>query len=169
MMQQWAGVLLVIFGCGSIGVSMAAAYSTQIRLLRQLIGVLDEMEWELQYHLTPLPELCHISAANTTGIIRGVFEQLASSLKRKAYSDVRSAMEAALSGCRIPVRISRHLKNLGMSLGRFDLQGQVQGLRSVKSACRRELQELENGKRERLRGYQTLALCAGAAVAIILI
>ena len=63
----------------------------------------------------------------------------------------------------------KHLfRNLGSSLGRFDLSGQLKGLQSVRGECLRELESLEKNQPERLKSYQTLGMCAGAALVIIL-
>ena len=169
MTIQWAGALMVIVGCGTVGFSMAARYARDVSILQQLCGILNEMEWELQYHLTPLPDLCRLSASNASGVIRDVLIHLGRDLSLREHSDVKSTMESVLLRCNVPRRIQRHLINLGASLGRYDLHGQIRGLRSVKSLCRKELNDLEKERYERVRGYQTLALCAGAAIAIILI
>ena len=58
---------------------------------------------------------------------------------------------------------------LGRWLGRFDLDGQLKGLDAVRQECRRHLEELNNNREVRLRSYQTLGLCAGAAIAILFI
>ena len=56
------GAALIIAGCDGVGFSMAAAHRREESALRQLIGALDYMGCELQYHLTPLPELCRSAA-----------------------------------------------------------------------------------------------------------
>lgn len=169
MTLKLVGALMVVMGCGGVGFSIVACCRREIQDLRQMEKLLNEMEWELQYHLTPLPELCRVSAANLTGVLREILIHLGKKLELANHTDVRSAMEEVLKAHIVPGIIYKHLKNLGASLGRFDLEGQVQGLRSIKAACVREINELEKGKTERLRGYQTLALCAGAAIAILLI
>ena len=69
----------------------------------------------------------------------------------------------------LPRSVRRLLTGLGNSLGRLDLTGQVQGLQAVKAGCARELERLERNRDTRLRSYQTLGLCAGAALAILLV
>ena len=61
------------------------------------------------------------------------------------------------------------LSSLGMSLGRFDMPGQLQGLENSRNACREKLELLKQNKDRRLRSYQTLGLCAGAAIAILFV
>ena len=79
-------------------------------------------------------------------------------------------MNAALSACGdLPERTGKAMRRLGASLGRFDLDGQLKGLESVRSDCREELKQLGLHRDERLRSYQTLGLCAGAALTILFI
>jgi stage III sporulation protein AB len=58
---------------------------------------------------------------------------------------------------------------LGQSLGRFDLEGQLKGIEMTKSETQRILQEYTDNQDSRIRCYQTLSICAGAAVAILFI
>jgi hypothetical protein len=65
--------------------------------------------------------------------------------------------------------IRAHLEDLGNNLGRFDIDGQVTELQRIRTNCERTLLELSNNKSNRLRSYQTLGLCAGAAIAILFV
>ena len=75
-----------------------------------------------------------------------------------------------LTGLReIPKLTRESLELLGRSLGRFDLEGQLRGLESVRQVCRHGLETLAQNSAIRNRSYQTLGLCAGAALAILFI
>ena len=162
------GAVLIIGGCGGVGFSMAAAHRREENALRQLIGALDYMGCELQYHLTPLPELCRGASAQSSGYIRQVFLALAAELDSQIAPDAASCMNAAISKTpKLPQRVKKNLSELGSSLGRFDLQGQLKGLESARQQCRRDLDELSKDRDVRLRSYQTLGLCAGSALAIL--
>ena len=103
--------------------------------------------------------LCHIVAA------AGVLER---SQRRRGvkYSTAIRADQHDLN----PVRsLRRPLRLLGQTLGRFDLPGQLKGIKAVQESCRRELARLERNRDARLRSYQTLGLCAGAALVILLV
>lgn len=170
MNLQWIGALLVIACCGGVGFSMALHYKRELDGLRQLIGALDFMSCELQYRLTPLPELCRKTAELCAGSIKAVFLALAVELESQISPDVASCMTAARGKIpELPQKTSASLETLGHSLGLFDLEGQLKGLEAVRAACERELGTLEENKVQRIRSYQTLGLCAGAAVAILFI
>ena len=67
MSYRWFGAALVIAGCGGFGFSIASGYKREEGILRQLLRVLNYMEWELQYRLTPLPELCRQAGKESFG------------------------------------------------------------------------------------------------------
>lgn len=170
MTLKLIGAILVICGCGGLGFSIAAASKREEAALRQLIGALDFMECELQYHLTPLPELCRQAGRESKGAIHQVLTALAHELECQISPDVQSCMHAALARClEVPKRVRQAFEIMGTSLGRFDMEGQVKGLETVRGFCRRELEGLSQNRDGRLRSYQTLGLCAGAALAILFV
>ena len=170
MTLKWIGALLVIAGCGGVGFTMAANYRREERCLRALLRALDYMTCELQFRLTPLPELCRAAGKECGGPAGQALTALALELESQISPDADSCMYAALSKMEnIPDTTAEALDLLGKSLGRFDLEGQLQGIESVRAHCRRELGNLEAGRDQRIRGYQTLGVCAGAALAILFV
>ena len=168
MNYKWIGAVLIIAGCGGFGFSLAAGYKRQESTLRQLIRVLNAMEWELSYRLTPLPELCRQAGKEARGTLREVFLNLARELDWQTAPDAASCMTAALQRSHdLPRRTRELLVQLGQTLGRFDLPQQLKGLAEVREACRSELEALSQNRETRLRSYETLGLCAGAALAIL--
>lgn len=168
MSTKWVGAVFIITSCGGFGFGIAAGYRRRERLLRQLLNVLETMESELKYRLTPLPELARTAAGDSGGVLRDVFLNLARELDWKVEPDAARCMRSAMDRCHdLPASLKRPLRQLGQTLGRFDLAGQIQGLQGVQDTCRRELERLERNRDVRLRSYQTLGLCAGAALAIL--
>ena len=170
MIFKWIGAALVIAGCGGFGYRIASAHIREEKTLRQLVGILDYMECELQYRLTPLPTLCRQAAAEGKGVLSSFFLSLAIELEDQVSPDVERCMIAALSKVKeIPSLAREALEMLGRSLGRFDIEGQLKGLEAVRQECRRNLEDLNQNRDVRLRNYQTLGLCAGAAIVILFI
>lgn len=170
MNYKWMGALLIISGCGAVGFAMAAAYRREERTLRQLIAALDYMACELQYRLTPLPQLCRQAASESKGCVGQLMLRLAEELERQIRPDVGDCVRAAIADVGdIPQKTREAFEILGSGLGRFDLEGQMKGLEAVRSFCRRELEGMASGREPRLRSYQTLGICAGAALAILFV
>lgn len=164
------GAVLIVVGCGGVGMMIASSYAKQERLLRQLISVFDYMECELQYRLTPLPDLCRNAAQQSCGVLQRFFLLLSHELEDQISPDVERCVSAAVTKSKeLPKLLSDALLLLGHTLGRFDLEGQVRGLEAVRQECRQTLCGLDRNKSIRLRSYQTLGLCAGAALVILFI
>lgn len=170
MIYKWLGAILVVAACGGFGFKLVAAHRYEEQTLRQLIAALDYMACELQYRLTPLPVLCRQTAAECRGVLTEVFSCLSAELENQISPDANRCMLSAIAKTKgLPRYAAENLELLGHSLGKFDLEGQISGLEAVRQSCRRALEGLNQNKDVRLRGYQTLALCAGAALVILFI
>lgn len=169
-MIKLLGAGLVIFGCASCGMTIAANHRKEVQSLRQLLSLLDYMGCELQYRYTPLPDLCRQVAAEASGKLRNTFLSVAKEMEDQISPDVYSCVDAALAkNSDLPIHTKRIITLLGRSLGRFDIESQLIGIENIRVECRGLLKKLIKDQDVRLRSYQTLSVCAGAALAIILI
>ena len=170
MTYKWIGAALIIFGCGLAGFSVSGAYRREEKELRQLAASVEFMACELQYRRTPLPELCYLAGTERSGCVGRLLTNLGRELESKCAPDVQSCLAAAAATAgQLPRRIREAVCILGSTLGNFDLEGQLAGLEAVRSYCRSQLDEMSQGRDARLRSYETLGLCAGAALAILLV
>ena len=92
MTTKWIGAAFILISCGGFGLGIAAGYRRRERLLRQLLMVLETLESELQYHLTPLPELARKAALDSSGVLKDVFLNLT----RELAVDTAAAGELTL-------------------------------------------------------------------------
>lgn len=170
MMIKLLGAVFIIFGCGLFGFIVAAIHRKETETLRKLIAALDVMECELQYRLSPLPELCRRAAESSSGVVKRMLSSLSAELDAQVSPNVEKCVLAVLEKTKdIPTLTAKAFNLLGQSLGQFDLQGQLKGIEMVRAECKRILDEHTNNQDNRLRCYQTLGICAGAAMAILFI
>ena len=170
MVQKIFGATFVIIACGSVGFQMAANHRKEESALRQLIRILGYMECELQFRLTPLPLLCRQVAKEFGHAMGTIFCELAQEIESQNLPDISVCMKFVLEKHRQLPQITRScLELLGNVIGRFDLEGQKKELLVVKRECQRQLELLASNRESRLRNYQTLSLCAGAALAILFV
>jgi len=170
MILKLIGAVFVVAGCGGIGFRIAANHRLEEKNLRQLIGILDYMECELQYRLTPLPELCRQASKEFSGLLGKAFSELGLEMEAQISPDLDTCMSVVVGrSTRLTPLVQEELLLLGRSVGRFDIEGQLKGLEAVRQDCRRRLEALSLNRDTRLRSYQTLGLCAGAALAILFV
>ena len=170
MNYKLIGALCVILGCGGFGFIIAAGCKREERYLRELYNALEFMASELRYRLSPLQELVNRAADHTSGTLWQVFSTLDLELSGQIAPNAEACMRAALEQTpSIPPLTGKMLRLLGKSLGKFDLSGQLAGIAMVREACSENLARLSRDRIERLRSYRTLGICAGIAIAILLI
>lgn len=170
MTVKLLGAALIILAGGGFGFMIAKNYKREEWGLQQMILVIEFMQSELQCRLTPLPELCWLVSEQTNGALRDFFSNLALEFSRQMSPDAGCCVEAALAATAgIPVHASKNLKQLGQTLGRFDLIGQLNGLETMKQVCQRELRGFQDQREIQVRSYQTLGFCTGAALVILFI
>ena len=169
MYLKLTGGMLILMGCGGYGIMMATAHRREVAALHQLVQAMEMMICELEYRLTPLPELCRFASERTKGPVKTFLFALAKAVDEQISPDVGICTVAALKETpNMPRYASAQLQALGQTLGRFDLAGQLTGLERCQQACLGQLEVLEHQQSQRLRSYQTLGFCAGAALAILL-
>ena len=164
------GALCVVTACGTCGFMMAGQHIGKIRKMQNLISALEYMECELQYRSTPLPQLCRQAGLQCQGKIQQVFILLADELDAQVFPNVQRCMASVMDRIgHLERPIYDSFRQFGNNLGKFDLIGQVQGLNSTRQSCTERLEQLMQNKESRIRSYQTLGLCAGAAIAILFV
>ncbi len=169
MYIKLAGAILIIVGCGGYGILMAVNHRRETAALHQLTQVMERMICELEYRLTPLPELCRFGAEQTKGSLRDFFLALAKAMDEQVSPDVGVCTITVLKDMSgLPSQVSAQLQSLGQTLGRFDLSGQLTAFERCRQSCMAQLEVMEHQQSQRLRSYQTLGFCAGAALAILL-
>ncbi len=161
------GACCIVSGCGAFGFAMAAASRREERQLDLLLKSLEYMSCELNYRQTSLPVLCRDAALGERGTVPDFFRALARELEKGEAPDVQVCVYEVLQRLQPAPALRRQLRELGATLGRFDLPGQLQGLEAVIHSTGEALRRIRDGAPERRRSWQTLGLCAGAALAIL--
>ena len=170
MILKWIGALIIIASCGSFGVILAIRYRSEIAMLESLEFAFTQMRSEIEYRLTPLPSLCRLTAELCGGMLSKVLRVFSDELDGQATPDVHQCMQVTLNAFPSLPPISRDLLlQFGITAGRYDLEGQVTGVGYLQQVCSHNLAELRKNRDARFRNYQTLGLCAGAALAILFI
>lgn len=168
-MLKWVGAACVIIGCGVWGFCVAERMRRQERELRQLLQALEYLYSTLMYHQSPLPDLLSGAASAVGGTIGRVLQELKEQLLLQELSNAGQCMSAALVRRSVMQETRQVLMLLGTSLGQFDLSGQQAALEAVRAECNRRLNVLCTGLEQKVRSYRILGLCAGGALAILLL
>lgn len=170
MQLKIIGAIFIFTACSGFGFYLAELYRKDAKCMRHLLYSLDYMSSELQYHMTPLPQLMRQAASQCQHKqLRQIFLQLSRQLDDKYCSDFVSCAETVIRQCKqpLPKRSQSVLEELCRTMGRFDLEGQINSIMSAKTSCLNEYDNLQADISTRLRSYRTLGICAGVAIIIL--
>lgn len=169
-MLKMLGAALIVLSCGFVGFGISRNHRKMIYELEQLLLALDYMQAQLQYQLTPLPALSQKASEQIDGKVSKALSSFAKELDKHVSPDPSACMASAIGmSCEYLPELYTLLMHLGKVMGKFDLEGQQKGIAAVYNDAKTKLDSLSINTESRLRGYQTLGLCAGAAVAILLL
>lgn len=170
MMIRIIGAVFVLLGCGSFGFLLSKSMKTEIQSLQNFLLAIEYMESELKYRMTPLPTLCLGASSITRGVVSKIFDSLGKSLSLQNAPNVSKCMTSVLENYSyISPKLTSLFNDLGKRLGIFDLDGQVCALSSIHDDGKNILRICSQGHTGRSRSYKTIAVCAGAAIVILLI
>lgn len=170
MSSKLIGAICLLVGCGGCGYLLSVQYRNNIRDYKDLIAALDYMSCDLGFRATPLPQLCKATAEQFNGKIRYIFLNLAEELEAQIAPNVQRCMASTLNRLEWSQgTMYGILMNLGNGLGRFDLSGQLRAIEHTRVRCCEELKRLQDNQTYRVRSYNVFGLCAGAALAILLV
>lgn len=126
---------------------------------------------EIQGSLTPARELCKRAQAICRGQLRLLLADYAAGLQAQQAADAGQIMEAALirQTQALPVSCVCHLRELGEILGRYDCAEQTRAMQALIARVEDSIARLQEGKADRCRSYEVLGVCAGCALAILLL
>ena len=169
-MIRLVGAVLAASGGALLGFQAAAELRGRVRTLDQLEEGLAVLEQELELNLPPLPRLLERGAAHSGGAARELFQGCVRGLERLDREDFSSLWRRLVGEqCTLGPEGQAILYPLGDTLGRYEVQRQLEAL----SAARRRLGELsgrlEADSRRKGRVYQALGLSGGAFLVILLL
>lgn len=170
-MIRWIGFVLVVSGAAAAGISMAAAVRRSGEFYRQAQMALLHMKAEIEFKLTPLAEICGQLAVSCRQPLAGIFGAVETSLHLAPGRPCGVQMRRALQqkGLSMPEELKKTLTELFDTLGKQDVYAQLRAIDMAERRLQSALDELQREKKDRCRSYRVIGVCAGLAVAVILI
>ena len=156
------GVVLLIAGCGGIGLMAFTRLINRVRLLTEFSFLCDRLASEIGFRMTPLAELPQRIPSLTQfweemGYRPYGEESYAEAWKRATDSLDVSKLDRSLIG------------SIGEVLGQYDAENQVRSLGVIRKQLELSLAAARDNRQKYGRLYGLLGLLGGLLLAVILI
>lgn len=170
MIIRWFGAFCIVAGSGCIGLVYNLQQRSNIRILEQLTDVIRYMEQDLRYRQLPLPDLLQNAMCQCDGVTLKVLTAYYHMLHRQATVDTEEGMKKILAEYQgISAQVREGFIKFARCIGQFDIAGQLITFANIREELTEAIKHMTKDHAAKKRSRQTLALCAGAAIAILLI
>ena len=170
-MIKLLGSILIIGSASWVGLAMAGSVRREERLLHTLAKALERMQCEICTRLTPVGDLCRQAAEQCEGIPARIFQGLALDIRKQEGASLADMMHTRLCEYEalLPSSCQNILTQLGQILGEYEPDVQTKALQTLVEQAEQSLAALRQGRSERCRSYGVMGVCAGCALAILLV
>lgn len=163
--------LILICGCGGLGILKAQTYKQRLEELTDLQDMLGMIQTEMHYRKDPLPTVFgRISAYKDNRAMELLWD---CSLTMKDSLDIKqcweNSMEYAYQGSSLKKEDLAIVQDLGLQLGKSDIQGQAAMFSMMKTKLEIQIQEALKEKETKGKMYRSLGFSIGIVIAILLI
>ena len=165
------GALLTVGGGAFLGYDAHRRLRRRARVLRQLAGALEQMDREIAFRLTPMPQLMEELAADYPPPVGTLFANCRKGMKELGERSLAEIWRQALADTPLDLegRAAGILDELGEVLGRFEESGLRSALARAVAELTREGELAREDGEKRGRMYQVLGLAWGGLLVILLL
>ena len=166
------GAVLVIAASAFVGFGFAAAVRRQCRQQEALLSALELMKNEMQYRMTPLEDVFAMLRNVRESAVAELFEHWSENLYGTQLMSVEAALQRAVEQTHelnLPPESLQTLRSLSQSLGKLDADGQCSAIQLSQTQLQNQLAIARAGSEKRAQSYRTVGVCAGLALAVILL
>ena len=170
-MIRLVGALLTAAGGAFWGFAAARRLRRRARVLRQLAGAMEQMEREISFRLTPLPEVFAALSQEYSGPVGALFAGCVQEMDGLDRQPMAKLWRQALAEAPLDLdgRGLRALEELGEVLGRYDGDSLCIALKQACGELIAAAEEAEREREQKERMEQILGLTAGALLVILLV
>lgn len=166
--MKYIGIAFIVCSTAYMGFHLANGFRIRRKLLMQFLRCLPIIRNEIAFCGTPLPKIFRLISDHTDGEVHEVFGQVSDQMQAHKTMTPTEAMEETLTARKYTCLVPRLLE-LADKLGEYDLEAQIAGIDQVKSQAELQMAELEQERSQKGKVYESLGICAGLALAILLI
>jgi stage III sporulation protein AB len=172
-MFKLIGGILIITASTAVGFMLSEGLKKRSLQLKEFQRAILQLENEIMYTLTPLPEACQIVSRKSKEPISSVFERIAYKLINNECDSVYIAFSEVLEEQKNQLFLNKDDMNiildLAKSLGDSDIEGHKKVFQLAGSYLVSSINEAEINLMKNTKMYKYLGFSFGAAVVILLV
>ncbi len=173
LIMKIIGCILVIASTAGMGFYLSSEIRTRIEDLKELRKLIGLLKGDIRYASTPLPEAIHSISKRHNGKFQSFFGNISKQLQELSggtFAEVwKTATENELVNTSLTKKDKSHLVQFGETLGYLDKDMQMNTIDLYTSQMEEEITDLAKSVKEKSYLYNTLGICCGIFIIIIMV
>ena len=165
--------IVIISGCGYIGMAIAGRIDKRISQIKALEAILTQLGFQLGFLAVPFKEALSKAAVCQRGAVRELMEKTVEILSNNPEYSAGEAFEGALRECEEFLYISQAEKEIMrefmVQTGRVDIQRTMDGIKVTSAKLKLAREENEARKNHDGKMYKGLGNLAGIFIVVLLL
>lgn len=167
-------LILVVFGVSTcIGYLLANKYTARVSEINDILLALDIFETKIKYTYDSLSTVFLYIADNLKTKIYRIFFITAEEINENKNDSAGNLFKEVVENEKVFLNLKKEdieiLKELGVSLGQTDLEGQLKNIHLVRTSLENQFKIAQNEKTKNFKMYRNLGILSGLVIIIILL
>jgi stage III sporulation protein AB len=167
------GCLLILAASTIGGFVYAESFKKRVSQLNELERALDQLQSEIEYTYTPLPEALNSVAEKSEEPVKSIFKKASELLFSNEAESVHDAFKRCLKDSSGQLHINNDdiniVLDLSKSLGESDIEGHKKIFLLAKNNLKKRISIAEDAMYKNVKMYRYLGFSLGAMLVIVLI
>ena len=167
-------LILTVFLISSfLGYLFANRFSTRVMEINDVLLALDIFETKIKYTYDSLSTVFLYIAGNLKTKMYRIFYIAGEEIRENKNESAGGIFKETVENEKIFLSLKKEdieiLKELGISLGQTDLEGQLKNIHLVRTTMKKQLEHAQNEKNKNYKMYRNLVVLSGLIIIIILL
>lgn len=172
-MLKILGCLMILGASTGIGFSYGERFKKRTKQLNELERCINQLQNEIVYTHTPLPEAILDVSKKSINPIKDIFEQVSSLLFFNEVDNVYEAFKNVIDKEKDNLNLKKEdisvILDLTKTLGESDIGGQQRMFSLTLENLKKQLKSSEDSMKKNVKMYRYLGITLGAMLVIILV
>jgi stage III sporulation protein AB len=170
-MIKTMGCLLILAASTFGGFAYAEGFKKRVKQLNELERAINQLQNEIEYTYTPLPEALHSVSEKCEAPVKEIFAKASQYLFLNEAESVYDAFKKCLEDSNISINKEdvNVILDLSKSLGESDIEGHKKIFSLAKNNIKKRISIAEDSMNKNVKMYRYLGFSLGAMLVIVLI
>ncbi|WP_368487837.1 stage III sporulation protein SpoIIIAB [Clostridium sp. BJN0013] len=172
-MVKFLGCIMILVASTGIGIIYGESFKKRVKQLKEIQRCIYQLQNEIIYTHTPLPEAIFNTACKSVNPIMDIFRDISHMLEKNCVDSVYEAFNHTLKAREDTLNLKKEdiaaLLDLSRTLGESDIEGQKKMFSLTLENIKNQIETSQILMNKNLKMCRSLGFSLGAVIVIILI